>query len=201
MFDQHERRRGHRVAGPVPQHQEERHWILAAIGVAVAVIGAGVSAYAASEQAAAQRREAKIQDKILKQQAQSERDQAEYEERQARRKNRYLLGKQLAELSDLGLDPSSGSPLLLAMDSAKQAELDAINIRNIGARAAGSSELEAAEARRRGEIARRGGQLGVAASTVGGAQSVLRNFVSYRGSSASPGTGQTGQVVTTGYVG
>jgi hypothetical protein len=148
--------------------------------VAVAVIGAGISAYAASEQAAASRQAAKEQEKHLKQQAQSEVDQAAYEERQFRKRLRVLMGKQSAEMASLGIDPSSGSPLLMALDTAKQAELEAINIRRTGARAASATEFEASMAKSRAASASREGLGGTVGAGVGGAQSILRTYVAYK---------------------
>lgn len=212
MFD-NTRTRGHRIAGPVPQYREERHWVLAAIGVAIAVIGAGVSAYAASEQAAASRQQAKAQSKLLAQQAdqerqlderrqkladqqaQSEIDASEFEEAQFRRRVRVLIGKQIAESSSLGIDITSGSPLLLEVDTVKQAELEALNIRRIGQRTAhatrvgaetegfrsaaliSSTQFESALAQSRASAAGRQGTISTIGATVGGAQSVLRTFV------------------------
>jgi len=178
--------RRHRIIGPIPQHREERHWTIASI--AIAAIGIGLSAYTASEAAAQQRQQAKAQQKQLNQQAQSEREQAEYEERQARRRSRLLLGRQAAEIAALELDPSMGSPLLLQLDSSKQAELDALNIRRIGARAASTSEFEASMERRRASFARASGGLGMASGAVGGAGSILREFVNNRGPGGGGGT-------------
>jgi hypothetical protein len=152
MWDRNERVRRHRIVGPIPQHEEERHWAIA--GAVVALIGIGLSTYAASEQAKAQRQAAEVEDEFRQREAESIRQSSEYEERQFRRRVSFLMGKQDAELAALGLDPTSGSPLLLSLDTARQAELEALNVRRAGAQASSAKEFEASLARNRARALR-----------------------------------------------
>jgi hypothetical protein len=160
-----------------------------ALGIAsvvVALIGVGLSTYAASEQAAAQRRAAKREEKFREQEAESIRQAAEYEERQFRRRVGLLIGKQHAELAALGIDPASGSPLILALDTARQAELEALNVRRSGAQAASAREFEASLAGERRRALRYAGTYAAAGGAAEAGGSILRTFASRGWGSSSP---------------
>jgi hypothetical protein len=161
---------------------------LGVAAVAVAVIGTGLSTYAASEQAAAQRKAAKREQKFREQEAESIRQAAEYEERQFRRRVGILIGKQTAELAALGVDPASGSPLILALDTARQAELEALNVRRSGAQAASAREFEASLASQRARSLRYAGVYAAAGGAAEASGSILRTFASRGWGSSSPGT-------------
>ena len=155
--------------------------IIGIIGVAVAAAGAGVSAYAASEQAAQQRKVAKFQQEARLNEAESQRQSAAYEEHQFRKRLAILTGQQSSIAAATNLDPSQGTPLLLSLDTARQGELEALNIRKTGAESAAGSELEARFARIRGDYASTQGTYGTLASGVGGASSILSTWSTAQG--------------------
>jgi hypothetical protein len=154
---------------------------LGVAAVAVAVIGTGLTTYAASEQAAAQRRAAKREESFREAEAESIRQAAEFEERQFRRRVSFLMGKQEAELAALGLDISSGSPLQLQIDTARQAELEALNVRRSGAQAASAREFEASLARDRFRSLKYSGLYTAGGGAAEFGTSVLRTMRSYGG--------------------
>ena len=57
---------------------------------------------------------------------------ARTEEAQSRRRSAMIIGKQTAQAAAAGLDTTMGTPLEIALDSAEQAELEALNIRYQG---------------------------------------------------------------------
>lgn len=185
-----ERVRHHTIVGPLPIHREERHWtigtILTAVSIAVAVAGAGVSAYAASEQAAAQKRAFKFQQKARENEAESARLSAAYEERQFRKRLAVLMGKQEAGLSATGLDPLAASPFMLQIDTVREGELEALNIRRTGALSASESELEARLTGLKIGMTEREGSYGMLASGLQGANSVLSSWSSSQGYNRRP---------------
>jgi hypothetical protein len=174
-----ERVRHHRVIGPLPQHREERHWAIA--GAIVALIGIGISTYAASEQAAGQRRQAKATEKFRLAEAASARESAAFEERQFRRRVALLRGANTASLVGAGLDPTGGSPLYLELDTVRQAELNALNIRRTGELNATTSEFEARLARMKAGMVPSTGLIAGAgvASAAGSTTTVLGNWYRY----------------------
>lgn len=122
---------------------------LAIAGAAAAAVSAGVGIYSSVSSANAQSEQADAQSAALEQQAKSQEDSAAYEERQFRRKAAFLLGKQSAIYGASGLDPSSGSPLLMELDTVRQTEMEAQNIRRGGDVAAASSRFESGLAKYR----------------------------------------------------
>jgi len=59
-------------------------------------------------------------------------DASAYDETQTIRRDRQLLGRQKANMAAAGLSTTSGTPLLLQIDSARQASMDAMQIRRRG---------------------------------------------------------------------
>lgn len=80
------------------------------------------------------------------------------EEEVARRRleTRRLIGAQRAAAAASGIDPTSGSPLELALDAASLSELDAMTIRNNAYRAAWGYRVQAIDYRTRARMARIG---------------------------------------------
>lgn len=131
------------------QHQGGIIEIPTAIAIAAAVVAAGVGIYSAVSAASAQADMADAQAKALEQQAKSQEEAAAYEERQFRRKAALLIGKQHAIYGASGLDTVTGSPLLMELDTVRQAELEAQNIKRGGDVAAASSRFESGLAKYR----------------------------------------------------
>lgn len=61
--------------------------------------------------------------------AQRTRELGEVEEEQVRTRNRIVLSQQVADLAAAGRDPTSGTALALAYQSARQGEIDALKPR------------------------------------------------------------------------
>lgn len=93
-------------------------------------------------------RQAEAQSLFARREAQSIRQAAEFEERQFRRRASLLMGKQTAIAAASGLDITSGSPLLMELDSIREAELEALNIRRTGRMGESAKLFEARLARR-----------------------------------------------------
>jgi hypothetical protein len=170
--------RHHAVVGPLKVHREERHFVIAA--VAVAVIGAGISAYAQSQQAAAQRHAAKLTEEFRTQEAQSAQDSAAFQERQFRRRLALTIGKQEAVYGAMGIDMTSGSPFLNILDTAKQGEMEALNIRRGGDVAAADRLFAARMAKLQGSMVPSDLAIGIGAG-VKASGSILSGMAGYGG--------------------
>jgi hypothetical protein len=116
---------------------------LGIIGAIAAVASTAVGTYAAVSAQSNVADAAKIEAQQRQQEADSVRQSAAYEETQFRRRAALLLGKQEAIFGASGVDPGSGSPLFMELDSVRQAEIEALNIRRTGALTASSREFEA----------------------------------------------------------
>ena len=136
---------------------------LAAAAAVAAIVGTvattAVTVQSSLQQASAAKAEAK-----------SREQQAAFQEEQSRRQSQMLIGKQIAMGAASGVDVTSGSPLFMELDSVRQGELEAQNIRHQGALAVSSKKYEASMAMSRipGTI------VGGVAS---GASTVLGNWV------------------------
>lgn len=151
------------------------------ISAAVAAAGVGVSLYAASAQADAQQQTLKFQQKAREQEAESARQSAQFEEHQFRRRLSILTGKQDAIVAATGLDPSSGTLFLMALDTAKQGEMEALNIRRTGAISAAGSDLEARLTRLKLGQVGQAGTYNMIGTSLSGASSVLGTWASSQG--------------------
>jgi len=139
----------------------------------ISVIGAGISTYAAFSQASAQQKAAKQESQFREQEAESTRQASAYQERQYRRRVALLLGKQSAIQAASGVDPTSGSPLLMELDSVKQGELEALNIRRTGEVGAVGREFEARMARQRAAYAGQQKGYAIASGVLQASSSIL----------------------------
>lgn len=100
---------------------------------ALAGVGAGLSILGSMGSTVANVQAAKGQAAGLEYEARTIEEQAKFDETQNRRQHRIAQGQANAMAAASGLDISSGSPLLLELDRARQAELDAQSIRRQGA--------------------------------------------------------------------
>lgn len=90
---------------------------------AIGAIGQTIGQYNVAEQTA----------KGAEQEALSLQDTMASMERQARRRSGLASAKGRAIAAASGIDPGSGSPLLVDLENARQSELEALDIRRIGA--------------------------------------------------------------------
>lgn len=81
--------------------------------------------------------------------AESIRESARFDEAQSRRRSAQIIAKQRAIGAASGIDPSTGTPLLLELDNARQAELEAQAIRTGAQNRVASRKFEARLARGR----------------------------------------------------
>jgi len=163
---------------------------LAAVGIAGQVVsglkGAESEAVAAESVAGFQEVEAR-----------SVEEAAAAEEAADRRRTARALGKLRAQGAATGVDPSSGSLLLLELDSAKEAELSALNIRQRGALRAFEKRVGAKLSRQRAEIAR-GRKGGIIAGGIFRGGSLLAGFAGgggFGGGGGGGGGGTTGSAL------
>ena len=130
--------------------------------------------------------QANAQAKGARAEAKSIEEQAAFQEGQSRRQSRMLIGKQVASGAASGVDITSGSPLFMELDSVRQSELEALNIRHQGALGSASKKFEARMAKAKipgiimGGVAQAGGAAaaGMSAGGAGGGGSVLGNWSS-----------------------
>lgn len=149
------------------------------VAAALSVLGSVGSMLSGISQANAQAEGARAEAKSIE-------EQAAFQEGQSRRQSRMLIGKQIAAGAASGVDITSGSPLFMELDSVRQAELDALNIRHQGALGSASKRFEARMAKARipgiimGGISQAGGSLALASTAggAGGGGSVLGNWSS-----------------------
>lgn len=109
--------------------------------------GQGVEMLTAIQQANAEIDAAKLERKTIK-------AETRFQEQQSRRRTSMAIGKQMAILAASGVDITSGSPLFMELDSVRQAELEALNIRHSGKlkMAAKTLTIRQAKARKLGVI-------------------------------------------------
>ncbi len=132
--------------------------------IAVVVAGVAISAYAAQQQGSAAKRQAEAQAELTRQQADAARDQAEVTEETAAREKiisrqneedfrldqSRLMASRRALLGVSGVEPGSGSPLLVSEDFAGEAELQALRLRSGGEVRVTRLEQQANQQRREG---------------------------------------------------
>lgn len=159
-------------------------WAIA--GVVIGLIGTAISTYASYEQSQAQQRAARSEAKFREAEAEAARQAAAYEERQYRRRIDLLLGKQIAITAAAGIDPTSGSPLMMELANVRQKEMEAQNIRRTGAVSASASEFEARLARYRAAIYGRQGGYALAAGGLKAGGSILSGWYDYSQTQRSP---------------
>ena len=150
---------------------------LAAIGASSAAIGTAVSVYSAASSAQHQAALARAAAEASDLQAKSQLDTAAYNERQFRRRADLIVGQQQAIFGAAGVDTASGSPLLQELDTVRQTEMEALNIRRGGDVAAAASRFEARLRRFQGDYF--SGQIPgqIAGGVLQGGGSILGNWL------------------------
>ena len=129
-------------------------------GIEIALIaGAAVSAVGSIKEGQAAKQRGGLQARILTQQATSEREQAAGREEDFRRSQSRVMAARRAGLGGAGIDPSTGSPLLVSEDIAGEVELQAQRIRAGGEVRATRLEQQATLQRLSGRQAATGGLL------------------------------------------
>lgn len=129
----------------------------------VGAAGTGLSTFAALRQLDAQSGMSDLAQKAALSEAASKQDAAAYNERQFRRKASFLMGQQTNIAAASGSALGTGSLLFQELDTARQTELEALNIRRQGDVGAAASRFEAGLAGYRGRYFR-GQQAGALAA-------------------------------------
>jgi len=112
----------------------------AALPMILSTVGTVVSTISSIQSARQESANADFQAKLATQ-------RAAVDERNYRRKAAFVLSKQEAIGAGSGVDVSSGSPLTMTLDSAFQAEMDALNIRAGGQAQSKAYKMAARQAR------------------------------------------------------
>lgn len=173
-----ELRRGHQIVGPVRQHEERRHWVIA--GIVVAAIGVAVSAAAAVNAAQQQEAAAKFNKKIAENAATAASQAAQANAASRREQIRRVLAQQRADIGGSGVQDTAGSPLLVQIDSAKQGELDALKIEHGGTQQALAFETQGAYARYAGNQAATASYVQAGTSLLQGVGSGIKQYQSQK---------------------
>lgn len=155
-------------------------WVVA--GVIVAAIGVAVSTTAAIQAAEQQQQVAKFNAKVAKNQALAARQAAEANANQRRETLKRVLAQQRAAIGGSGVSDTTGSPLLVQIESARQAELDALRIAHGGEQRGLGFESEAAYARYAGRQAATAGYIGAGTSLLQGTAQGINTYQRYRAS-------------------
>lgn len=189
-LDPEARRACRRHARGLPRGPRERHWLIAA--VAVAVVASTVSAYAAYQQGQTQKAIGKYNAKVAENAAIAQRQAAAIAAENERDKARLIMGAQRAGIGAAGVLPSEGTPLLVQTDTAEKAALNEARIRysgEVGAR------VQEAEAIIQGYTARRAEQMGyvnAGANLLQGASSALGAYGLRSARTSGGSTGSAG---------
>ena len=119
--------------------------------------GQVLSAVSAVQQGKAAQSQANLQASILQQQAESDRQKAAADEADFRKRQSRVLAARRAALGASGVEPASGSPLLVSEDFAAETELGALRVRAGGELRATRAEQQAVLQRFKGRQARSAG--------------------------------------------
>jgi hypothetical protein len=142
------------------------------VAVAAAVAASAVSAYASYEQGEQQKKVAKYNQRAAENQAALEKEKGRLAAESERDRQRRLLATQHVRQAASGVLTTEGSPLVVAMDSARQAERDQQLIRfGTDVRATGWA-AEAELQRSAGRWYQRAGTMNAGVSLLQGASSV-----------------------------
>jgi len=169
---------------------------LAIVGLGLALTGTAGQVISGLKGAESEAQQAETIGEFQEIEARSIEEASAAEEAADRRRTARALGKLRAQGAATGVDPSSGSLLLLNLDSAKEAELSALNIRQRGALRAFEKRTGAQLSRQRAAIAR-GRKGGIIAGGIFRGGSLLAGFAGGPGPSAFSGGGTTGSALVT----
>lgn len=162
--------RGHRRAGRLPAHPELRHFglsVAAAIAIAAAAsaVAGATSAIVQSQQAAAT---ADYNAEVASQQAELAKRAGIAAEADTREGTALIRATQRAQLADSGLT-QEGTPLLVLLDTAAQAEVEAQRARYTGKVAEQGALANVGLAKLQRQQAIQGGVIGAGTSLLTGA--------------------------------
>lgn len=138
------------------------------LGTALSIAGTAIGALSALQGGAAQASSANLQAEILRQQAEQEAARARLEQRDFERDQSRLMARRRAALGATGVEPSSGSPLLVSEDFAAETGRQSERIRQGGNLRRTRLEQQATLFDREASNARTAGLLGAGTSLLAG---------------------------------
>ena len=136
-----------------------------------AIAGAAISAVGAVSQGMAAKSQGKYQAKVLQQQAEYERQLAAQKASEYQREQSRLMAMRRALLGGTGTEASSGSPLLVSSDMAREIAYNTKKIKAGGEASATRLDQQAAQAKFGGKQGLYEGIGGAASSLITGASS------------------------------
>jgi hypothetical protein len=142
----------------------------------VSVVGAGVGAVGQIQQGRAQSAAANYNAEVANVAATNEENKATYEQQLHDTQVKRILSTQDAMWGQQGQDTSTGSPLMVAEDTAKQGALDSLAIRYGGNIAAANARSSANLFKMQGVQASQGAMYGAGSTLLGGAARTLDAF-------------------------
>lgn len=145
--------------------------ILAAAAAVAAVASAAAAAYSQHQAGQAQASAFRYQSRVAENQAQAARDAAAVAERQSRERTDRIRALARVRAEGSGVVSGEGSPLLVLLENARQAELDAQLTRYGGEVQGGFAESEARLQTFKGQVARRSANIGAGATLLSGVAS------------------------------
>lgn len=148
------------------------------VAAVAALAGAGIAAYSAVQQGNAAKAANDYNAAVARNNALQAKEAAAGNESTAARKASFVLGAQRAGAGAAGIDPNQGSPLSLMTDTAQQTTLDALRIKYGGDTQSAAYLNQGALDVASGRNAQAAGNLGGAATILGGAG---RAFGAYYG--------------------
>jgi len=177
--------------------------IIAIVAVVATVAAAGVAAYASYEQGQAQKKAYKYNAKVAENQAAIAKQQQEYAARQQRERDRRLRATARAAQGITGTEVGEGTSLLVDIENARTAELNAAAARYSGQVVQGGLIGQSLLSRYQGDVAARQGTIGAIGAGIGGVASAASYGAGqYKMSNPPPqsSTNPSGiQVPVTGY--
>lgn len=161
----------------------------AIITAVVAVASAATSAYASYEQAQTQTKIGKFQQAVAQNQATAAQQAAEVAARQRKDTLRRVLAAQRAQIGGSGVSAAEGSPLLVQIDAAKNAELDYQRIKYGGDQTAEGFNTQGALAAFEGRARAQGAYYQAGSSLLQGVGNAAQAYGTYKYRTAQTGTG------------
>ncbi len=155
--------------------------VAAYVGAAAAVASAAVGTYAAIQQSEQQAAVARANARNLQAMARAREEQASYEEAQFRVKGERIASAQTAAFASSGYETTSGSPLMQELETARNKEQEALNIRRGGEVVASEARFQAGLRRAQAQYA--SGQIPgeIAAGGVQAGTSILSQWTRRQG--------------------
>ena len=153
-----------------------------------AVVAAAASAYATYQAGQQQAKGFRYQAQQQENQAQAARNAAAVQEARSRERNERIMALARARAGASGIVSTEGSPLLVMLENARQAELEAQLIRYGGEIQAGFLEGESRLSTFRGRNARRAGNIGAGTTLLSGVASAYGAYSSVTNTTTTSNT-------------